>query len=175
MTSITRRDALRGATAVAVAGVPTAVALVAAPRTALAGAVDPAIAAAAHWQRVFDQVLVQAEWWVSHQNPNLAELRQNPGLDQEYEERRKALRVANQILSEARNRLLGRAPVTVAGAVAILGCAARIMANRRLEKDPSDAGTRARVAFCYSDYHGQEEMVLMAEPLLERLAGGMQS
>ncbi len=170
MTNITRRDALVGAGAVvAVAGVPTAVA-VATSSAVLTRATDPAIAAAAHWQKAFDQVLVQAEWWVSHQNPNLNELRQNPGLAQEYEDHRKTLRMANQALSEARNRLLGRAPVTVAGAVAILGCAARIMVYRRLEKDPSDAGTRARVAFCYSDYHGQEEMVLMAQPVLERLA-----
>ena len=122
------------------------------------------------------RVLVQAEWWVSHQNPNLAELDRDPALAQEYEERREALQVACQAFSEARKRLLAKAPVTTAGAVALLGCAARIMTKRRLaEKDPYNAGTRARVAFCYSDYQGQEEMVLAAQPVLERLAGEARS
>ena len=102
--------------------------------------------------------------------------RSDPGLAQEYEEHRETLRVADQALSEVRNRLLARAPMTVAGAVAILGCAARIMVTRRFaEKNMYSVGTRARVAFCYSDYQGQEEMVLMAQPVLERLAGEARS
>ena len=173
MTNITRRSVLTGASAA------VAVATVAAPRAALAetvGSPDPVITAADHWHKAFDQVLVQAEWWLSHQNPDLAELDRDPRLAQEYEERRETLRGANQALSEARNRLLASAPVTVAGAVAILGCAARSMATRRLaEKNPYDAGTRARVAFCYSDYQGQDEMVLAAQPVLERLAGEARS
>jgi hypothetical protein len=143
--NITRRNVLVGAGAVAAIGVvPIAVA---------AGTSDPVIAAAAHWHKALDHVWVQAKWWVSHQNPNLAELERDPGLAQEYEERRETLRVANQALSEARNQLLARAPVTAAGALAILGCAARIIAKRRLAREnPYAAGTRARVAFCYSDY-----------------------
>ncbi len=161
---ISRRDALMGAGAAAVvAGVPGAV---------LGATQDPVITAAGHWHKTFDRVFVQAEWWVLHQNPNIAELDRDPGLAQEYEEHRETLRVANKALSGARNRLLARAPATVAGAVAIFGCAARILVTRRLaEKDPYDTGTRARVAFCYSDYQGQEEMILMAQPVLERLAG----
>ncbi len=181
MTAITRRDALLGATAAAaVTGLAVAPLAIKAAgvKAALAGTTDSVITAAGHWHKAFGQVFGQAEWWVSHQNPDLAELDRDPGLAQEYEERRETLRVANQALSEPRNRLLARAPVTAAGAVAILGCAARIMAMRRLaDKDPYAAGTRARVAFCYSDYQGQEQeaMVLAAQPVLERLAGGMQS
>ena len=115
---------------------------------------------------------MQAEWWVTHQNPNLDELNRDPALAQEYADHREALRVAGQAFSEARKRLLAKAPVTAAGAVALLGCAARIMAvRRRAQKDRYAAGTRARVAFCYSDYQGQEEMVLAAQPVLERLTG----
>ena len=165
---ISRRDALRGAAAIAATG--------AVPLAGMAGTADPVIAAAGRWHKAFDRVLVQAEWWVSHQNPNLAELDRDPGLAQEYEEHREALRVASQAVSEARKRLLAKAPVTTAGAMALLCCAARIMAKRRLaEKNPYDAGTRARVAFCYSDYQGQEEMVLAAQPVLERLVGEARS
>ena len=168
---LTRRGALLGASAAAaVAGIS------AYSTAAIAGTSDPVITAAGHWHKAFDRVLVQAEWWVSHQNPDLAELDRDPALAQEYEERREALQVACQAFSEARKRLLAKAPVATAGAVALLGCAARIMTKRRLaEKDPYNAGTRARVAFCYSDYQGQEEMVLAAQPVLESLAGEARS
>ncbi len=175
MTSITRRNAmLCSAAAVAVAGVPTAVAAVAARGAALAGTADPVIAAAGHWHKAFDRALEQSEWWVSHQNPNLDELNQDPGLAQEYEEHRETLRVAGKAVSDARKRLLTKAPVTVAGAVALLGCATRAMAEqRRAKEDAYAVGTRARVAFCVVDYQCQDEMVLAAQPVLERLAGGM--
>ncbi len=179
MTSITRRDALLGASAAAVvttaATAPLAI-KAAGVKAALAGTSDPAIAAAGHWHKTFGQVLVQAEWWVSHQNPNLDELNRSPALAQEYAEHREALRVAGQAVSDAREQLLAEAPRTVAGAAALLGCAARVtMEQRCARQDTCAAGTRARIAFCVLDSHGQEAMVLAAQPVLERLAGGMQS
>ncbi len=36
-------------------------------------------------------------------------------------------------------------------------------------------GTRARITFCVLDSQGHEPMILAAQPVLERLAGGMQS
>ncbi len=119
---ISRRRVLTGASAAAaVTGLTVApLAMKAAGvKAALAGTADPAIAAAGHWHKAFGQVLVQAEWWVSHQNPNLAELDRDPALAQEYEEHRETLRVAGQAVSELRDRLLARTPVTVAGAVAL--------------------------------------------------------
>ena len=167
--TITRRAVLAGAPAV-VAGIATCGTAV------IAGTADPVIAAAGHWHKAFGQVLVQAEWWVSHQNPNLDELNRDPALAQEYAEHREALRVAGQAVSEARKRLLAKAPVTAAGAVALLGCAARVMMEQRCAREDTCAtGTRARVAFCVLDGNGHEAMVLAAQPVLERLAGGMQS
>ena len=177
--NITRRDALLGASAAAaVAGLTTAPLAIKAAgvKAALAGTADPAIAAAGHWHKAFAQVFGQAEWWVSHQNPNLDELNRDPALAQEYAEHREALRVAGQAVSEARKRLLAKAPVTAAGAVALLGCAARVMMEQRCAREDTCAtGTRARVAFCVLDGNGHEAMVLAAQPVLERLAGGMQS
>jgi hypothetical protein len=177
--NITRRNALLGATAAAVvtgaAAGPLAI-NAAGVKAAMAGTSDPVITAAAHWHRAFGQVLVQAEWWVLHQNPNLDELNRDPALAQEYAEHREALRVSGQAFSEARKRVLAEAPVTVAGAVAILGCAARVMMEQRCARqDTCPAGTRARITFCVLDSQGQEAMVLAAQPVLERLAGGMQS
>ena len=176
MTAITRRDAVLGAAAVAVAGVPTAVAVWSPSPTAFAGAIDPVIAAAGHWHTAFDRTLEQSEWWVSHQNPNLDELKQDPGLAQKYEEHRETLRVAGKAVSDARKQLLTKAPVTVAGAVALLGCATRIMVEqRRARQNPCPAGSRARIAFCVLDGNGHEAMVLAAQRVLERLAGEVRS
>ncbi len=177
MTAITRRSALLGATAAAV--VTTAatapLAIKAAGVKAALASTDPAIATG-HWHKAFAQVFGQAEWWVSHQNPNLNELNQDPGLAQEYEEHRETLRGAGKAVSDARKQLLTKAPVTVPGAVALLGCATRAMAEqRRAKKDPYAVGTRARVAFCVVDYQCQDEMVLAAQPVLERLAGEARS
>ncbi len=176
--NITRRDALLGASAAAAMAATTAPLAIKAAgvKAALAGTSDPAIAAAGHWHKAFAQVFGQAEWWVSHQNPNLDELSRDPALVQDYAEQREALRVAGQAVSEARKRLLAKAPVTAAGAVALLGCAARVMMEQRCAReDTCTAGTRARVAFCVLNSQGQEAMVLAAQPVLERLAGGMQS
>ncbi len=177
--NITRRDALLGATAAAAVTGLTVAPLAfkaAGVKAALAGTTDPVITAAGHWHKAFGQVLVQAEWWVSHQNPNLDELNRDPALAQEYAEHREALRVAGQAVSDARTQLLAEAPVTMAGAVALLGCAARVMMEQRCAReDTCAAGTRARVAFCVLDSQGHEAMVLAAQPVLERLAGGMQS
>ncbi len=178
MTAITRRDALLGASAAAAMAATTAPLAIKAAgvKATLAGTSDPAIAAAGHWHKAFGQVLVQAEWWVSHQNPNLDELNRDPALAQEYAEHREALRVAGQAVSEARKRLLAKAPVTAAGAVALLGCAARVMMEQRCAREDTCAtGTRARVAFSVLDSQGHEAMVLAAQPVLERLAGRMPS
>ncbi len=174
---LSRRDALLGATAAAVVtGAITApLALKAAGVKAALASTDPAIATG-HWHKAFAQVFGQAEWWVSHQNPNLDELNRDPALAQEYAEHRKALRVAGQAVSEARKRLLAKAPVTAAGAVALLGCASRVMMEQRCAREDTCAtGTRARVAFCVLDSQGQEAMVLAAQPVLERLARGAPS
>ncbi len=174
--TITRRGALLGAGAVvAVVGLPTAVAAwwsSQAATTTFAGSTDSVVAAAGHWHRAFDRTLELSEWWLSHQDPDLDELKQNPGLAQEYEERHATLRVAGKAFHDARKQLLTKAPVTVAGAVALLGCASRAIAERRRAQiDVSTPGTRARVAFCVFDYLGQNEMVLAAQPVLERLIG----
>ncbi len=177
--NITRRDALLGATAAAITTAATTAPLAikaAGVKAALAGTSDPAIAAAGHWHKAFGHVLVQAEWWVSHQNPNLDELNRDPALAQEYAGHREALRVAGQAFSEAQKRVLTEAPVTAAGAVALFGCATRVMVeHRRAQQDICAAGTRARVAFCVLDSQGHEAMVLAAQPVLERLAGGLPS
>ena len=173
MIALTRRGAMLGAgAAVALAGLPTAVAAWSTSPTAFAGATDSVVAAAGHWHRAFDRTLELSEWWLSHQDPDLDELKQNPGLAQEYEERHATLRVAGKAVHDARKQLLTKAPVTVAGAVALLGCASRAIAERRRAQiDVSTPGTRARVAFCVFDYLGQNEMVLAAQPVLERLTG----
>jgi hypothetical protein len=170
MTALTRRNVLRSASAaVAVVAVaaPAAIAL-----AETVGSSDPAIAAAAHWHRAFDRALELAEWLVSHQNLHDGpDLDREEGVAREYAEWHKALRTAGQAVSDAREQLLAEAPRTVAGAVAILGCASRVMMEqRRARQDMCAAGTRARIVFCVLDNHGQEAMVLAAQPVLERLA-----
>ena len=172
--SISRRTALATGAAAAVTGLTVAPL---AMKAALAGTADPVIAAAGHWHRAFDRALGLAEWLVSH--PDLhdgPDLDPEEGVAQEYAEWHRALRHAGQAVSDARTQLLAEAPTTVAGAVALLGCAARAMVEqRRARQDICAAGTRARITFCVLDSQGQEAMVLAAQPVLERLAGGLPS
>ena len=177
--NITRRDALLGATVAAVVTGAIAAPLAikaAGVKAALAETSDPVIAAAGHWHRAFDRALGLAEWLVSHPNLHDGPDRDpEEGVAREYAEWHRALRKAGQAVSDARTQLLAEAPTTVAGAVALLGCATRAMVeHRRAQQDMCAAGTRARITFCVLDSQGQEAMVLAAQPVLERLAGGMQ-
>ncbi len=168
--NITRRDALLGASAAAAMVATTAPLAI---KAALAGTADPVIAAASHWHQAFDRALGLAEWLVSH--PDLhdgPDLDPEEGVAREYAEWHRALRKAGQAVSDARTQLLAEAPRTLAGATAILGCAARVMMEqRRARQDTCAAGTRARITFCVLDSQGHEPMVLAAQPVLERLAG----
>ena len=172
--NITRRDALLGASTVAAMAAATAPLAI---KAALAGTSDPVIAAAGHWHRAFGRALGLAEWLVSH--PDLhdgPDLDPEEGVAREYAEWHRALRKAGQAVSDARTQLLAEAPTTVAGAVALLGCATRAMVEqRRAQQDMCAAGTRTRITFCVLDSQGQEAMVLAAQPVLERLAGGLPS
>ncbi len=178
--SISRRDALLNAGAALVVTGAATIPLVikaAGVKAALAGTSDPVIAAAGHWHKVFGRAMRLAEWLVSHQDlhdgPNLDP---DEGVAQEYAEWHRVLQKAGQAVSDARTQLLAEAPRTVAGAAALLGCAARVMMEQRCARqDMCAAGTRARIAFCVLDTQGQEAMVLAAQPVLERLAGESRS
>ena len=172
--NITRRDALLGASAAAAMAATTAPLAI---KAALAGTADPVIIAAGHWHKAFGRALRLAEWLVSH--PDLhdgPDLDPEEGVAREYAEWHRALRKAGQAVSDARTQLLAKAPATMAGAVAILGCATRAMVeHRRAQQDMCAAGTRTRITFCVLDSQGQEAMVLAAQPVLERLAGEVRS
>jgi hypothetical protein len=76
-----------------------------------------------------------------------------------------------QGFSDARNRLLATAPQSIAGAVAVLGCAATVFeARERGQADP--LATPERRVLCRLFWQGEHEMARVAHDALQRLTGG---
>ncbi len=129
---LSRRDALRGAAAVAAA--PALMLPVLAAK-----AEDPALQAAADWQESWDHLFAFAGYVGEHPDvfydPRRYGISAGPALDTAHE--------------AATEQLMHAKPTTVAGATAILGCAMEIIAARRQTfKSTCSRGTAARRVFC---------------------------
>ena len=76
-----------------------------------------------------------------------------------------------QGFSDARKRLLATMPQSIAGAVAVLGCAATVFeARERGRTDP--LATPERRVLCRLFWQGEHEMARIAHDALRRLTGG---
>ena len=151
---MTRRAVLAGAPAVAAVAVMPAIA---------APSVDDSetLLAVAQWREGWAAML-RAETY----------LQEHPGFEWDNE-RYYASEIPRilQGFSDARKRLLATMPQSIAGAVAVLGCAATVFeARERGRTDP--LATPERRVLCRLFWQGEHEMARIAHGALQRLSGG---